>query len=296
MKRNLITRVILFVLMAALSCTLFPVLSVSAEEEFTNVALGKPVDADSSMESGYFAAQNLTDGKVDAFEGDTNVSLGWLTSPEDEFTSDKYAPISVVIDLGEMYELQKVVLWPMLFGDGYSFPTSYTISVSNNGTDWTPVADDWAINQFTEEFDTTPLEYDISGNSGRYVLFFVEEAGNFKHAGDVLWQSGIGEMEVYGRLPAEETTSAETEPQVTETDPENAAPTEPETTAPAEPETTVEVVGTEEPDTATTAEPATEAETDASTAGGCASSLSLALPASFAVIGLLAWKKRKESF
>jgi hypothetical protein len=104
----------------------FAEIEVNASQTNANFAQNKSVTASSSYEGGNWSTAYAVDGSFS----------GWWTS-SNSLTSNHTEWIT--IDLGSPYYMQKVNLYarPDLPGDG--FPIDFTISVSNDNTNWVTV-------------------------------------------------------------------------------------------------------------------------------------------------------------
>ena len=144
-----------------------------------------------------FYPGGLTDGKfitVDGFNGWT--STGYKSVDSNEW---------IQIDLGAVTAINEVHLYPrtdVLASDGTSacFPVDYTIQVSENGTDWTPVV--------TEVGHATPAKgepvfHTFDTVNARYVKLDVTKLGK-QPAGDANYRVQLAEFGIYNTVTASE--------------------------------------------------------------------------------------------
>ncbi len=112
--------------------------------EATNVALGATVTATESYEEGapFFHTSFLTDGIWTTYDGATNLTLGWNSLTNPEYT-DEYRPVSITISLDKVYTLYQLIIKPMMWSNGDKLPRDFNIQVSLTGADdsWTTVVD-----------------------------------------------------------------------------------------------------------------------------------------------------------
>lgn len=171
-----------------------------SDGDVTNVALGKDVYADQSMEAGFFGAAMLTDGTIEPFE--SNVSkLGWVCAVGDPMLQQQDQEINLIIDLGDTYEVGCVSVWPQLFLDGVGFPSSFTILTGTTMREMTPVAAVENINETAEDSTTDPTVLTFKPVVCRYVDVRVDRA-SFLQEQDGSYLSEIGEIEVMGKKAA----------------------------------------------------------------------------------------------
>lgn len=99
----------------------------------TNVALGKTVTASSNIIANGWNKDNAVDGAITS----TGSSMGW--------TSDSNLGVNhtewIQINLGEVYTLNQIKLYPRTDIPGRFFPVDFQLQVSTNGTDFTTVVD-----------------------------------------------------------------------------------------------------------------------------------------------------------
>ncbi|MFZ4663224.1 MAG: PA14 domain-containing protein [Caldilineaceae bacterium] len=100
--------------------------------ESTNVALGKPVTASSSVEAWGWGQQNATDG-IDL----NSNSAGWSSNSNLTVNHTEW----VMVDLLSPVVINTVGLLPRQDGGnaGYAFPRDFTIAVSTDNVNWTTV-------------------------------------------------------------------------------------------------------------------------------------------------------------
>ena len=93
-----------------------------------NVASGKTVTATESVDgAGLYAPSYLVDGIYGNYPAESH--LGWCTG----------TAASATIQLGTPCKISKVLLYPLTYETGKFFPSSYTVSVSTDGENWTSV-------------------------------------------------------------------------------------------------------------------------------------------------------------
>ena len=225
-----------------------PALSVFAEDdtpELTNVALNSYVTV--------FASQALNDGGAHWFpdaltDGVKNPNNGLLLAPGGDWTAPVDSPIDITMELGARYTIYSVDLYAA-YG-GYALPIAYTISVSDDGVDFTPVV---AVTDGAQIAEKYTVEFDEPA-TGSYLRLTIINGCDIDWGGAAF--CAIGELEAWGvaadPLPVETETETETTPVVNETETEAPAPAETETEAPAETVVESDVESAEETDTETT--------------------------------------------
>lgn len=250
------------------------VIPAFADDE--NLALDKLVEVEmeinnpnemADMGNGYWSVDFLTDGEWPAFLNEGVVPLGWYScSPVTE------VDITLVLDLEDVYSLNEVKLLPQKFIGGYTFPSTYEVSISADGNNYEVIGGETgahkgeflftsysAANAYSEEgyTDVNIPTFAANGKAARYVMIHITEMGN--DPGDGLHYSGIGEIEVTGSKAAAPETEAPTE---VPTEVPTETPTEAATEAPVENPTEEATEPAEQPTEAPeepTAEPATDA-------------------------------------
>lgn len=163
-----------------------------------NVALGKYVYADQSMEAGFFGAQMLTDGQLVPFVEQTD-PLGW-TAGVGDFFHVQDQEIWVFIELGGKYEVGRVDVYPQLFLDGAGMPSSFTIltGMEMDKDKMTPVASVENINESPADQTTDPTVLTFAPVVCKFVAFRVDRASYLQEA-DGSYLSEVGEIEVFGK-------------------------------------------------------------------------------------------------
>lgn len=164
-----------------------------------NVALGKYVYADQSMEAGFFGAQMLTDGKLVPFFEQTD-PLGW-TAGVGDFFHEQDQEIWVFIELEGKFEVGRVDVYPQLFLDGAGMPSSFTILTGMNmeKDQMTPVASVENINESAADQTTDPTVLTFAPVVCKFIAFRVDRASWLQEA-DGSYLSEVGEIEVFGKV------------------------------------------------------------------------------------------------
>ncbi len=146
-----------------------------------NSSLGTPGIRDQGLPGWYFNA--LTDGYI--LSNSTKGINGWCSEQKASSFNTW-----VQIDLGVQKSISSVTLHAVDELTGYTgyFPKSYTISVSTNGTSWTPVAS--ATNSTTTDEVTHPF----SAKNARYIRVNITDM----NAIDGLYAAALSEIETDG--------------------------------------------------------------------------------------------------
>ncbi len=185
-----------------------------------NIALGKPVNASSSLElaDGLFHRSYLTDGQNPAT---LMPGSGWSTNVYDPITRD--TQVEVTVDLEKEYSINAIALCPTAY-NAATFPTSYVIEVSANGTDWQSVA---SVEEIGGLAPSDVLRYEAEGAVARYVRLTITKQSPIAD-GTGAYVSQIGEIMVYSMVAVEdETVPVESAPNGSESETEPTV--EPET-------------------------------------------------------------------
>ena len=162
----------------------------------TNIALEKDVETwdagganDNFNMPDWFQKENLVDGRLDAFDGNTSnlaQSLAWYTAGN---TRD--VDITATVDLDGTFNIGEVKLFPTKFLDGYPTPSTFTVEISEDGSEWTEIGGETELpyNTYTE-----PFIYDGQGKAASYIRVHIfKESEVF----DSNYFGGFGELEVY---------------------------------------------------------------------------------------------------
>ena len=191
------------VLCVILALLMFPLASfpaVAAESgQSYNFAKGQKIDATNSYipGEGFFNHTFLNDGEWLTYDA-TNVKLGWNSDPYSGITETD--PVDITITLDGTYTLEKIILYPMKWGNGETFPRDYELLGSTDGSTWFDV--------YPAQTDVTALAADnLSVKPKEYVLDNAKEINYFRlritrHSPvkDVSGasSSALGEIELYG--------------------------------------------------------------------------------------------------
>ena len=194
----------LFALVMVLGCLTLPVLgadsaiSGQAPAGYVNVAEGASVSVSkaSSKTSGENSYEMPSENWCKAMLVDGKLTNGWSTNPYDVET-DKNKPVAITIDLGDVTEICRVVLFPT--GSGKNFPVTYTISTSVDGQTYT----DRVQSTGNPGVNKTPNVHDFSPVQARFVKinvterYAVESSGAGQSSDGLLVQ--LSEIAVYGK-------------------------------------------------------------------------------------------------
>ena len=194
----------LFALVMVLGCLTLPVLgadsaiSGQAPAGYVNVAEGASVSVSkaSSKTSGENSYEMPSENWCKAMLVDGKLTNGWSTNPYDVET-DKNKPVAITIDLGDVTEIGRVVLFPT--GSGKNFPVTYTISTSVDGQTYT----DRVQSTGNPGVNKTPNVHDFSPVQARFVKinvterYAVESSGAGQSSDGLLVQ--LSEIAVYGK-------------------------------------------------------------------------------------------------
>ncbi|MBR5059897.1 MAG: discoidin domain-containing protein [Clostridia bacterium] len=124
--------------------------------------------------------------------------LGWIVVAQQE-----EATIKAIIDLHNVYTINKINLLPMAWTDsaetgdnGWFMPNTYDILVSEDGETWTTVYH--GENESAAGTSGAAKEITFSAINAQYVVLDVLKGTDHRSKGD-FW-TGLGEIEVYGEL------------------------------------------------------------------------------------------------
>ena len=201
MKKSSVIRRILCSCLAVMMLPLaaFPAVAATSGTSY-NFAKGQHIEATNSYipGEGFFNHTFLNDGEWLTY-ADGNVKLGWNTDPYSGITETD--PVDITIKLDTTYSLEKIVLYPMKWGNGESFPRDYSLLGSTDGKTW---------------FDVYPAQTDVSAAAAdnlsvkpkEYVLDTPVEIGYFRlhitrHSAikdaNGTASTALGEIELYGQ-------------------------------------------------------------------------------------------------
>ena len=176
-----------------------------AHPDQTNIAFEAVVEtwdeggANSSIENPeWFSAVNLTDGRLEEFDGDgTNLaqSLAWYTASLNRDTQ-----IAARVELDTTFKIGEIYLYPTKFLSGTNTPTTFTVSISVDGEDWeeldsenwTTVGGETNLKDFVNY--TEPFVYNANGAEAGYIRIYITRNSAIS---DSQYYGGFGEIEVY---------------------------------------------------------------------------------------------------
>ena len=198
MKRITFIR-ILCVSLVLLMLPLTAFSAMAAEGESYNFAIGQQIHCDNSYvpPEGFFDVAFLVDGEWLTYDG-ANVKLGWNTDPFVFIGEDD--PVEIVISLDTYYLLDKIVICPMKWSNGITFPRGYELLGSLNGTDWFEVyAPQSDLNaEAADNLSVQPKEYVLDTPvSIRYFKLRITKQSAVVDATGAN-TSALGEIELYG--------------------------------------------------------------------------------------------------
>lgn len=172
--------------------------------ENVNLVLGLTAECPSSYTppEGFYHILYLTDGEWMGLEGD-NVHLGWHTDPYAQLNEDD--TLDLVFSLNTLCAVEQVVLKPMKWSLGETFPRDFEIQVSVDGAFWRTVASEAGAdarvpdngNSAVDSLAVEARTYDFDPVQAKYVRLHITRQGR---AQDVTgsWLTALGEIEVYG--------------------------------------------------------------------------------------------------
>ena len=178
-----------------------------------NVALGKrvTVTAGGTLENNQNGIAAMTDGRFGWYANQAGGLRTWM-KPTDFIPSEEN-PLDIVIDLGDTYEIEKIVLHPTTSYNNV-FPTyfEYQVSMTEDGDDWQTI---WVIEDVEcngRLSSSAPIEnynpdnhYDVElevpATARRFRVHITTPSPAWE--GDTVNYMGFGEIELWGK-PAEE--------------------------------------------------------------------------------------------
>ena len=198
MKRITFIR-ILCVSLVLLMLPLTAFSAMAAEGESYNFAIGQQITSENNYAppEGFFDVSFLVDGEWLTY-ADGNVKLGWNTDPFVFIGEDD--PVEIVISLDTYYLLDKIVICPMKWSNGITFPRGYELLGSLNGTDWFEVyAPQSDLNaEAADNLSVQPKEYVLDTPvSIRYFKLRITKQSAVVDATGAN-TSALGEIELYG--------------------------------------------------------------------------------------------------
>ena len=178
-----------------------------------NVALGKKVTvtAGGTLENDQNGIAAMTDGRFGWYSNQPGGLRTWM-KPTD-FIPSVDNPLDIVIDLGDTYEIEKIVLHPTTSYNNV-FPTyfEYQVSMTEDGDDWQTI---WVIEDVAcngRLSSSAPIEnynpdnhYDVElevpATARRFRIHITTPSPAWE--GDTVNYMGFGEIELWGQ-PAED--------------------------------------------------------------------------------------------
>ena len=186
-------------LCAALILLMLPLAAVTASAESYNFAKGQDIEADNNYypPEGFFDVSFLVDGEWLTIEGD-NLKLGWNSDPFSGIGETD--PVEITVKLDTYYLLEKILLYPMKWGNGETFPRDFELLGSVDGEEWFAVyeAQKDVTAAAADNVSVTPKEYVLEAPvSIRYFRLRITRHSTVVDATGAA-TSALGEIELYG--------------------------------------------------------------------------------------------------
>lgn len=190
------------ILCLALALLMLPVSAFPAAAGDTksyNFAKGQHIEATNSYvpPEGFYNATFLNDGEWKTLEG-SNVKLGWNTDPYSGIGETD--PVDITIRLDGEYALETVVLYPMKWGNGETFPRDFELQGSTDGKTWFSVYS--AQKNVSAKADSNtavqPKTYELDAPvTIKFFRIHITRHSAVKDASGAA-SSALGEIELYG--------------------------------------------------------------------------------------------------
>ena len=195
--------VICRMLCVALTLLMLPVSAFPAaaagDTKSYNFAKGQHIEATNSYVpvEGFYNATFLNDGEWKTLEG-SNVKLGWNTDPYSGIGETD--PVDITIRLDGEYALETVVLYPMKWGSGETFPRDFELQGSTDGKTWFSVYP--AQKNVSAKADSNtavqPKTYELDAPvTIKFFRIHITRHSTVKDASGAA-SSALGEIELYG--------------------------------------------------------------------------------------------------
>lgn len=200
LKRTLSLFLAALMLLGALSSA--PLAVTAASDDLTNVARGQSVTATSDYVApeGFYSASFLTDGHWETYAGG-NVKLGWNSIPMGNI--GEYDAVDITITLDAVYILEEIILKPMKWDKGKGFPRDYELMVSEDGSQWSTVAQDANMDaSAASNTAVQPISYDISPAKAKYFRMHITRHSASRDTNTGAYYSSMGEIELMGSFDA----------------------------------------------------------------------------------------------
>ncbi len=165
----------------------------TSQDDRVNAALNRRADATSTQEEGgYYSIAFLTDGDWGTL-GSGSGRLGWTSNSQATLQD---TVIDLTVDLGKSYTVDKMVLKPMQWSKGQSFPRAFALQLSADGESWTTVQTVTDADASAES-DTAvqPVSYSFAATEARWARIHITESALQEYGG---YLSQLGEWEVWG--------------------------------------------------------------------------------------------------
>ncbi len=175
-----------------------------------NIAFGKHVAVTaraSYLGDSEYAPHMLTDGLYGYDSNHPDRQRGWDKNPGFMVTEEN--PIDIVIDLGGTYDIEKVVLHPIVtYTDAFPTYFEYQVSMSENGDDWVTVKVNADVHYNGRLSGSAPPEaydpdnhydviFDEPVTARRFRIHITEPSA--QACGEDDCYMGFGELELYGQ-------------------------------------------------------------------------------------------------
>ncbi len=169
-------------------------------ENLTNVALGATVECPDSYipPENFFHHEYLTDGSWTGIDED--IHLGWNSRTDSAYPQD--CDFYITITLDQVYSIYQIVLKPMQWSKGEKTPQDFSLELSADGTSWTTVVTVTDMDTCAEsDTSVVPVNYYLeTPMDAMYFRMHITRHSNVVDQSGA-YNSGIGELELFGCLP-----------------------------------------------------------------------------------------------
>ena len=162
-----------------------------------------PYGVSASLSDVWWSINGLIDGQVPMYDANNPGVLGWYAA-----STAQACDLYLQITLESSCEIEEVILYPIGFLDGYTFPDTYEVLISADGDTWAKIGQEANASGQNLFVNNTPIPktYNAGSQRARFVMLHITKLVN---PGDNSYYASLGEIEVMATGGAGGSTHAE---------------------------------------------------------------------------------------